>query len=63
MNSRLIGTSSFLPVIVRGIAGTCTISSGTWRGEAAVRIASATALRAASSRIVSPSRETNSAIQ
>ena len=63
MNSRLIGTSSFLPVIVRGMAGTCTISSGTWRGEAAVRIASTIAVRAASSRTRRPSRTTNSAIQ
>ena len=30
---RLTGASSFLPVSVRGIAGTARIGSGTWRGE------------------------------
>ena len=37
----MTGTSIFLPVSVRGMAGTSTISSGTWRGESAVRIARA----------------------
>ena len=36
---RLTGTSIFLPLSVRGIAGTATISSGTWRGESCARIA------------------------
>ena len=34
---RLTGSSSFLPVSVRGIAGTATIASGAWRGESALR--------------------------
>ncbi len=37
--SRLTGTSIFLPVSVRGIAGTVRISSGTWRGDRSRRIA------------------------
>ena len=44
---RLTGASSFLPVSVRGIAGTATIVSGTWRGESSER--SAPAIRARSS--------------
>ena len=43
---RLTGASSFLPVIVRGTAGTATIASGTWRGESSER--SAPAIRARS---------------
>ena len=38
---RLTGSSSFLPVSVRGIAGTATISSGRCLGERLVRSASA----------------------
>ena len=34
---RLTGISSFLPVSVRGIARTCSIVSGTWRGESSER--------------------------
>ena len=34
---RLTGASSFLPVSVRGIAGTARIMSGTWRGESCER--------------------------
>ena len=34
---RLTGASSFLPVSVRGIAGTARIVSGTWRGESCER--------------------------
>ena len=37
---RLTGASSFLPVSVRGIAGTETIVSGTWRGDSSLRSAS-----------------------
>ena len=47
--SRLTGTSIFLPVSVRGTAGTATISSGTWRCESAVRIAPLIRARVASS--------------
>ena len=36
-SSCLTGTSSSLPVSVRGTAGTATTSSGTWRGEQARR--------------------------
>ena len=38
---RLTGASSFLPVSVRGIAGTAAIVSGTWRGESCERSAPA----------------------
>ena len=32
----MTGSSSFLPVSVRGIAGTAATVSGTWRGESAL---------------------------
>ena len=48
---RLTGASSFLPVSVRGIAGTDTIVSGTWRGESSPRSALAIRSRNASSSI------------
>ena len=35
----MIGVSSFLPVSVRGIAGTCSIASGTCRGDSSRRSA------------------------
>ena len=44
---RLTGASSFLPVSVRGIPGTTTISSGTWRGDSWLRRADTTRLRSA----------------
>ncbi len=36
---RLIGISSRLPVMVRGMPGTPTMASGTWRGDAPLRMA------------------------
>src|SRR5258706_772137 len=48
INSFFTGTSSFLPLSVRGIAGTATISSGTWRGDTTVAICARIAARNAS---------------
>ena len=56
-SSFLIGSSCFLPVSVRGISATCTISSGTKRGDSAVRMAAFSRSRSAASS-VSPSRST-----
>jgi hypothetical protein len=38
-NSFLIGSSCFLPLRVRGTSGTCTMASGTKRGDRAWRMA------------------------
>ncbi len=54
-SSFLMGSSCFLPVRVRGTSATCTISSGTKRGESAVRMAAAMRSRSASSS-AAPSR-------
>ena len=55
---RLTGASSFLPVIVRGTAGTATIASGTWRGESSERSAPAIRARSSSSSSRSPASAT-----
>ena len=57
---RFTGSSSFLPDSVRGITGTTSIESGTWRGDSSE--ASARLMRpASSSSSTTPSRRaTNS---
>ena len=47
----MTGASSFLPVSVRGIAGTAAIVSGTWRGESCERSAAAIRARSSSSSV------------
>ena len=48
---RLTGTSSFLPDSVRGIAGTASMRSGTWRGDSSTRRAAAMRARRSSSSV------------
>src|SRR5581483_10677919 len=62
MNSFLTGTSIFLSLKVRGMAGTARMSSGTWRGETCWRIVALIFCFSASSSSSPSARTTNNGI-